>query len=131
MPKQTIGPEARIIQLFNELPDESRRIVLDIIRAQTIAPKPRKKAEPKAVAAKPMEIKDAGVCLMPDCNLPKDSPIHDPKGGYEGYHPFVWSTSARTARRRSSRKSDSSKAGGASAVSSEIDSAAVSAVAGG
>ena len=34
-----IGPEARIIALFSALPEESRRIVADIIKAQTAAPR--------------------------------------------------------------------------------------------
>ena len=40
MGAKRLGPEAKIISLFNALPDESKRIVLDIIKSQSVrAPK--------------------------------------------------------------------------------------------
>lgn len=44
MPKR-IGPEARIISLFTALPDDSKRIVMDIIKSQQV-----KKTAPKSSA---------------------------------------------------------------------------------
>lgn len=34
-----IGPEARIIALFTALPDDSKRIVADVIKSQTAVPR--------------------------------------------------------------------------------------------
>lgn len=41
-----IGPEAKIIALFNALPEDSQRIVLDVIKSQS----PRKVKDPKSPA---------------------------------------------------------------------------------
>lgn len=46
MPKR-IGPEAKVIQLFTALPEDSKRIVLDVIKSQTATPR---KSAPKSTA---------------------------------------------------------------------------------
>jgi hypothetical protein len=40
------------------------------------------------------------------CGDYADGPIHDPKGGYGGYHPFVALTTARGARNQLSRNGE-------------------------
>ena len=52
-----IGPEAKIIQLFTALPEDSKRIVFDVIKSQTAAPR---KASAKKSTKKP------GAQLIPE-----------------------------------------------------------------
>ena len=47
-----IGPEAKVIALFLTLNDEGKRIVMDVIKSQTAAPRrARVKAPPKVKTA--------------------------------------------------------------------------------
>jgi hypothetical protein len=141
MPKQTIGPEARIIRDFDLLSQEGQRIVRDIINAKQPAPKTQEARTPRTskkglppTAPKRQE-QNAARCTYvfeggKECGSSEESGIHDKSLGYGGYHPFESTvTAARPVRRRSSRKSDTSKADGASAVSSETGTADVSDVA--
>lgn len=109
MPKR-IGPEAKIISLFTALPDESKRIVLDVIKSQQIprksapkssAPSAGKKssrsAEQKESTASTEAARESAgnakgrdryvpVCALPDCGLEEFAPIHRPES--ENYHVF-------------------------------------------
>jgi hypothetical protein len=130
MSKTKIGPEAKIITLFAALPDDSKRIVLDVIKTQSISPaRPQRKAEKpsasppaqkEAVAAK--KVSDAlCVAQVPTLDVPcgerEDALIHDPKGGYASYHPFE----AAKPVARATRKSRQKKEEPGSTPSSEIE----------
>lgn len=45
-----IGAEAKIIALFTALPDDSKRIVMDVIKSQTATPR-KKSSDPKSTPA--------------------------------------------------------------------------------
>ncbi len=51
-----IGPEAKIIALFTALPEDSKRIVFDVIKSQTATP--RKAAAKKTAKTKPALLPD-------------------------------------------------------------------------
>ena len=111
MSKSRIGPEAKIITLFNSLSDESKRIVLDVIKAQAAAPrKASTKKQASAPAPLPVDKKPRCNFAAPDediCDRFEDNLIHDPNGGYVGYHPFEPSKSVARAPRKSRQKSES------------------------
>lgn len=114
MSKSRLGPEAKIISLFTALPDDSKRIVLDIIKAQSAAP--RKASTKKATASPPAQKdppteKNKGLCsfVYPDqsaCNCAEDNPVHEIEGGYAGYHPFEPPKPVVRAGRKSKQKSE-------------------------
>ena len=113
MSKSRIGPEAKIITLFNSLSDDSKRIVLDVIKAQASAPR---KASTKKQASAPAQLPDqeaiGGLCSYRltggnTCLATADNALHDKSMGYAGYHPFVPSTSVARAPRKSKPKSES------------------------
>lgn len=83
MSKSRLGPEAKIISLFAALPDESKRIVLDVIKSQSATPrKPaaNKPARQSAAAKEPATGKEAtgGECGNQvgesSCGLPRENP---------------------------------------------------------
>ena len=113
MSKSRIGPEAKIITLFNSLSDDSKRIVLDVIKAQASAPR---KASTKKQAGAPAQLPDkeakGGLCSYRFeggivCSAAADNAVHDKSMGYAGYHPFKPSKSVARAPRRSGKKSES------------------------
>src|SRR5687767_1232356 len=98
MPKTSIGPEAKLIQLFDLLPDESKRTVRDILNAKQSTPRTQEAKAPRASKkglppppaketaekeTKPTKAKKCDVCYEE-----KDNPIHDALSGYSGYHEF-------------------------------------------
>lgn len=88
-----IGPEAKIITLFTALPDDSKRIVLEIIKSQTTRPKstsvvsagrrsPRNKSVDESKAnteGATGNATAADVCAVPNCGLGKDDLVHQPE----------------------------------------------------
>lgn len=128
MSKSRLGPEAKIISLFTVLPDDSKRIVLDIIKSQSAAPRKAssKKATASAPAPKATKAENdsipPGLCSYkyPEghvCLAPADNAIHDKSFGYAGYHPFEPSKPvARTGRKSKLKPGETS-----SAPSSEIE----------
>jgi hypothetical protein len=115
MSKSRLGPEAKIITLFTALPDDSKRIVFDVIRSQTATP--RKVAAKKSKTASapaqndlPADKKSDVECIanVPTLDVPcgerADALIHDPKGGYASYHPFEPAKSVARAPRKSKPK---------------------------
>jgi hypothetical protein len=114
MPRK-IGPEAQIVGLFTALSDDSKRIVLEILKTQNATPRKAstKKPERSAPAQKDLPVgktpSDAlCVAQVPTldvpCGEPKDALIHDPKGGYASYHEFEGPKPVKAAGKRSSRK---------------------------
>lgn len=96
-----VGPEAKIIALFTALPDDSKRIVLEIIKSQTVrSPKssfvpgvgrrsPRSKSADLSPANTETEKETAtpvGVCAVPGCGAWSEAPVHYPSN--ENYHVF-------------------------------------------
>lgn len=96
MGNKRIGPEAKIISLFTALPDESKRIVLDVIRAQSAAPR---KVATKKAATPTQSDKDAKCAI---CGNTQDHSDHD--RSYLKSHDFEGPKSVARAGRRSSRK---------------------------
>lgn len=105
MSNKRLGPEAKIISLFTALPEDSKRIVLEIIRSQTAstrAPKsttvpsvgkrsPRSKSGEESKASTEGETENVtsastGACAVPNCGLGSDAPVHYPSN--ENYHVF-------------------------------------------
>jgi hypothetical protein len=65
-----IGPEARIIALFTALPDDSKRIVMDVIKSQTAVPR---KVSTKKAAKKTAE---SAVPTCVTCGNAESDPNH-------------------------------------------------------
>jgi hypothetical protein len=138
MSKSRIGPEAKIITLFAALPEDSRRIVLDVLKSQS-APTPRKAA--KKAAGSPVERKeeankkDSGALCVANvptldvpCGEPESALIHDIAGGYASYHEFEGPKLVARAPRKSKQKPEAAL----SDQSSEIETvSAISASSGG
>ena len=102
MSKSKIGPEAKIITLFAALPDDSKRIVLDVIRSQSAVPRRATKKAEKASASPPAQKeptpdKEAkcGVCYEVESHANHDST-------YLSSHKF----DAPKAGRKSRKKAD-------------------------
>ena len=81
MSKSRVGPEAKIITLFAALPDDSKWIVLDVIRSQSTtqrkASKKSEKAEKGAPALKEVPAdKDVKEPLCGVCGNDKDYQDH-------------------------------------------------------
>jgi len=49
MGTKRVGPEAKIIALFTALPEDSQRIVMEIIRSQIVSPRNARKVAAKKV----------------------------------------------------------------------------------
>jgi len=124
MASKRVGPEAKIIALFTALPEDSKRIVLDVIKSLNAAPR---KASKKATTSTPadkspsVEVSE-GLCAHrfennKPCLAAADNAIHDSSFSYAGYHPFV--PTAPSVTGRSSRKKSSTKASESSVASSE------------
>lgn len=95
------GPEAKIIALFTALPEDSKRIVLDVIKGQQ-APRPKSTTVPAAGKRSPRNksvdssaanteagtgnASRAGVCAVPGCGKPWIDPIHSSEN--DPYHVF-------------------------------------------
>lgn len=108
-----LGPEAKIISLFTSLPDDSKRIVLDIIKSQSVAPRKAsaKKLVTSAPAPKPPPVDKESRCAFffadeTPCNRIEDNPVHRKDGGYAGYHPFEPPKVVDRAGRKSKVKSE-------------------------
>lgn len=126
MSKPKVGPEAKIIQLFDLLPDESKRIVRDILNAKPAKPAAQQAKEPSTrKKGLPTPAKEAdkkgpkcGVCYEIAAH-----PNHDTEH-YLGAHPFDTPKSAQRAGRRSSQKGAETQ----STVNVETSAEGVSAV---
>lgn len=103
MSNKRLGPEAKIITLFTALPDDSKRIVLEIIRSQTQATRaPKSQSAPSAKSKsllKRLEAQSAvitgteketattaAVCAVPNCGQIELSRVHEPEN--PEYHVF-------------------------------------------
>lgn len=139
MARRKVSPEAQIIALFTGLSEEGKRMVMFGLNAITSneAPKPpsasapsagqkpsRKPAAPKADASNTAPCAAQVPGLDVPCGEPEDALIHDPKGGYTSYHPFV--TPAQSVPKRSRQKG----AGNSSVVSIDAPPASVGLAAG-
>jgi|ERR1043165_7827750 hypothetical protein len=102
MSKSRIGPEAKVIALFAALPDDSKRIVLDVIKSQSAIPrKATKKAEkPSASPAAHKETVPGKEAKCGVCYEVEDHPNHD--ATYLSSHKF----DAPKAGRKSRKKAD-------------------------
>lgn len=91
--------------------------------------KKRAARTPKQAGLPKAEAGNGALCIaqVPGLDVPcgnvEENPIHDPNGGYGGYHPFV--LSAPAAEPRSSRRRRSTKAKELSTPSSETPLASV------
>jgi hypothetical protein len=90
MSKSKVGPEAKIITLFAALSDDSKRIVLDVIKNQSPIPrKATKKAEKPS--ASPQAQKELPVIKEPLCGVcgnPQDYQDHfKPSPNYHEFDP--------------------------------------------
>jgi hypothetical protein len=98
MSKQRLGPEAKIINLFAALPEDSRRIVLDVIKSQSTTPRKAASKKPAGAtqgAKEPTVEKKSDACcvaMVPTLNVVcgerEEALIHDPAAGYGGQHVF-------------------------------------------
>ena len=137
------SPVTKLIDGFHSLNEVEQKVFLDQVDPQpeqeAPAKKTRKKRTPRTglpEAAKDVKAdapKGSGqfcTAIVPGlgvvCGETADKLIHDPKGGYGGYHPF--SLVAPVAVPRSQRKSRSLKAAESSTANSEIETATVTAV---
>lgn len=119
------SPVTLVIQQFNSLTEDEKKLCLDFIAPEPEQEVPVKKLrkkrtpriglpeatkDPKADTSKT----EGQLCtaIVPGlgvvCGEAEDRLIHDPNGGYGGYHPF--SVVALTVAPKSSRKSRSTKA---------------------
>jgi hypothetical protein len=137
MSKSRLGPEARIITLFAALSEDSKRIVLDVIKSQSTTPR---KAAAKKSSASPLAQKEptatpGTLCafIYPDksaCNCAEGNPIHQPEGGYAGYHPFTKSV-ARAPRKSKPKSEETSSIPSLETSSEDVGNAALAASGGG
>ncbi|HEX7330368.1 MAG TPA: hypothetical protein VF290_02645 [Pyrinomonadaceae bacterium] len=115
-----------MVEQFNALTEVEQRVFLDLVDPQpepeSAAKKTRKKRTTKSAKAQSLSTairssheakgdaptSDGQLCtakipgLDVVCGETSDKLIHDPNGGYAGYHPF--DTSAQPAEKRSRRK---------------------------
>lgn len=104
-----LGPEAMIISLFTALPEDSKRIVLEIIRSQTTRPKstavpsaPKKSKDKKvSTEGETGNATGADVCAVPKCGLPESADIHNfnlsPSEGFHKFHAAIKTKGAGAA----------------------------------
>lgn len=114
MSKSRLGPEAKIITLFAALPEDSRRIVLDVIKSQSAAPRKAASKKPAASPLAPKELAESvtvppGLCSHKFendkiCLAAADNAIHDPEFEYAGHHEFEPPKSVARAPRKSKPK---------------------------
>lgn len=104
MSKSRVGPEAKIISLFTALPDDSKRIVLDIIKAQSAVPRKAstKKAIASAPAQKDLSVIEGAKCAI--CGNVLGHPDHD--RSYIKSHDFEGPKPVARATRKSKQKSE-------------------------
>lgn len=115
------SPVTAVIQSFNALTEDEKKLCLDFIAPEP-EPEPqvkqtrktRKRAEPlsderrQAVHKRGLPQSNGQLCtamvpgLNVECGNLEDNGIHDPNGGYGGYHPFE--SSAPVVERKSRRK---------------------------
>ena len=105
MSKSRIGPEAKIITLFNSLSDESKRIVLDVIKAQASAPR---KASTKKQASAPAQKETTPFDTDAKCGICGHTADHsDHDRNYIKSHDFELPKSVARAARKLKQKSES------------------------
>jgi hypothetical protein len=117
MSKSRLGPEARIITLFAALSEDSKRIVLDVIKSQATTPR---KMAAKKPSASPLAQKEPAAdkeAKCGTCGNVKDHPDHD--RGYIKSHDFEPPKSVARAPRRSSKKPEETSSIPSSETSSE------------
>jgi hypothetical protein len=100
MSKSRVGPEAKIINLFAALSEDSRRIVLDVIKSQAAAPRKVKAATNKpSTATQGAKEPTAGRDLKcGTCGNPPDHADHDRT--YLKSHDFEPPKAARKKREK-------------------------------
>lgn len=124
MSKPRLGPEAKIIALFTALSDDSKRIVMDVLKSQTATrPKAsstaqpagkrssRKSAEPSRTASTEATAENASgapKCVVAGCGLTEITAVHHPD--HDDYH--IFRTSIKT---RGGKPNGEDKAQGATA----------------
>lgn len=104
MSKSKLGPEAKIITLFTALSDDSKRIVLDVIKSQSATPRKAAAKKPATAAPalkEPQADKEArcGVCYEIE-----DHPSHDLT--YSSAHKFDHPKPVARAPRKSRQKAE-------------------------
>ena len=105
MSKSRIGPEAKIITLFNSLSDDSKRIVLDVIKAQASAPR---KASTKKQASAPAQKQTTPFDTDAKCGICGHTADHsDHDRNYIKSHDFEGPKSVARVARRLKQKSES------------------------
>ena len=132
------SPVTTLLDQFNNLTPEEAKVFLDLVapEPEPEAPKQTRKKRvartPKQTGLPKAEASNGALCIaqVPGLDVPcrntEENGIHDPNGGYGGYHPFV--SSAPIAAKRSRQK----KEGTSSTPSSEGEAAsAMSASSGG
>lgn len=122
MSKSKIGPEAKIITLFAALSDDSKRIVLDVLKSQSATPRKatKKAGKPSAnptTQKEPTPDKEAkcGICG----NL-KGHPDHDTEH-YLGAHEFEGPKPVARAPRKSRMRVTSTEGGESSTPSTSTE----------
>ena len=105
MSKSRIGPEAKIITLFNSLSDDSKRIVLDVIKAQASAPR---KASTKKQASAPAQKETTPFDTDAKCGICGHTADHsDHDRNYIKSHDFEGPKSVARVARKLKQKSES------------------------
>ena len=82
-----------IVSQVLSLNEEERGFVIDRIAPEAEQPKVKRRRKSKTVAAPPKKkglpaVNSEGPCSVENCGETADNAIHDPKGGYAGYHEF-------------------------------------------
>ena len=110
MSKSRIGPEAKIITLFNSLSDDSKRIVLDVIKAQASAPR---KASTKKQASAPAQKETTPFDTDAKCGICGHTADHsDHDRNYIKSHDFEGPKSAKKKRKESGDVTEPHKTSG-------------------
>lgn len=123
------SPITGLVEQFNTLTPEQQAVFLDLVDPQP-EPEPGKQTRKKRATRSPraeslsnalaktpkVEADGDPRCVAFDCGEREDALIHDPKGGYASYHPFVPPVPA--VARRSSRKSAAEKSTASAAAMS-------------
>ena len=131
------SPVTELLEKFESLNEVEQKVFLDLVAPEPEAPKvkqTRKKRSGSPAQKRGLpSVESSATCFaqVPGldvlCGEPEDRLIHDPKGGYASYHPFV--AVAPPAAKKSSRKNGSAKDKQLPTQSSEIPLAVVGDVA--
>ena len=94
--------ETALLETLRAMSDAERELTVEALQPQKVVKKASKKSSNKSSRASGMaaaikgnldQRREASVCVFiyadnSHCNQKEDNPVHDPNGGYAGYHEF-------------------------------------------